>query len=175
MPELNPEASFGYLVRRCHRRFDRLLSARLAPHDLQTGFWYYLRALWTQDDVTQKQLSDVTNVAENTTVSLINRMAEEGLVARTRSTVDRRKMRVQLTDKGRKLEDELMPYAIEINLIAKEGIDPEHLAICADVLRRMSANLKAAFDAAANNDQGRGHADRSPDRAPGRQARAQKA
>lgn len=56
-PKLDPEQSLGYQVRRCHRRFDRLLSAYLARHDLKTGFWYYLRVLWLKDGVTQKYLT----------------------------------------------------------------------------------------------------------------------
>lgn len=143
---LNPENSLGYLVRRCHRRFDRLLNAHLNTHGLKAGFWYYLRALWIEDDVTQKHLSDVTNVTETTTVSLINGMVDYGLVTRTRSIVDKRKMQVKLTGKGRDLEKELMHYAIEINEIARAGISPKKLAICADVLKRMSENLQAAFE-----------------------------
>lgn len=147
---LNPEDSLGYLVRRCHRRFDRLLNARLNNHDLKTGFWYYLRALWVEDGVTQKHLSDVTNVTETTTVSLINGMVDYGLVSRARSAVDKRKMHVKLTDKGRSLEAALMPYAEEINEVAQQGITPGELAICADVLRRMSQNLQTAFDESAS-------------------------
>lgn len=144
---LNPENSFGYMVRRCHRRFDRVLNARLSSHGLKTGFWYYLRALWMEDDVTQKRLSEVTNVTETTTVALINGMMDHGLVTRERSTVDKRRMQVRLTQEGRRLEGVLMHHAEEINELATAGIAAEDLAICADVLRRMSENLQVAFKA----------------------------
>ncbi|MFK5073796.1 MarR family winged helix-turn-helix transcriptional regulator, partial [Klebsiella pneumoniae] len=77
---LFPTRSLGYQVRRCHRRFDRLLSSRLARHGLDTGFWYYLRVLWHGDGVNQKYLSDATGVAENTTAKLITAMEKRGLV-----------------------------------------------------------------------------------------------
>ncbi len=145
-PELDPEHSLGYQVRRCHRRFDRLLNAQLSRYRLKSGFWYYLRVLWLGDGVTQKYLSDSTNVTENTTVSMINAMVKDGLVERSQDREDRRKMRITLTARGRALEDELIKYAIDINCIAAHGIDPREIEICSSVLRRMSENLGAAFE-----------------------------
>ncbi|MBT2246760.1 winged helix-turn-helix transcriptional regulator [Sphingobium sp. BHU LFT2] len=145
-PQLDPEKSLGYQVRRCHRRFDRLLNAYLSPHGLKSGFWYYLRVLWLGEGVTQKYLSDMTNVAENTTVTMINGMVAQGLVERTRDASDRRKLRIFLTDQGRALEQEMMQYAIDINQAALAGIDPQEIEICASVLGRMSANLKAELE-----------------------------
>lgn len=142
----DPEQSAGYQVRRCHRRFDRLLSANLAKHNLKTGYWYYLRILWIQDDVTQKYLSEMTNVAENTTVSIISAMVADGLVERHRHPDDARKFRIMLTDRGRALEAEIKHYAVDINRIAAAGIRPEDMDVCLFVLRRMSENLAEAFE-----------------------------
>ncbi|WP_238473979.1 hypothetical protein [Altericroceibacterium spongiae] len=75
---LEPKLSAGYQVRKCHRRFDRLLNFYLAHHNLKTGFWYYLRILWLQDGVSQKYLSDMTNVAENTTASILTPWLRKG-------------------------------------------------------------------------------------------------
>lgn len=148
---LDPEQSLGYQVRRCHRRFDRLLNAYLSRHNLKTGFWYYLRILWISDGVTQKYLSDMTNVTENTTASMINGMVQQGLVERVKDDSDRRKLCITLTDQGRALEYELMKYAIDINKVALDGIDPAEVAICASVLQRMSANLAAEFEVVAGS------------------------
>ena len=142
---LPPERSLGNQVRRCHRMFERLLSARLANHDLNSGFWYYLRALWIQDGRTQKELSEITNVAENTTVTMINLMIERGLVTRARDTMDRRKLRISLTARGRKLQPELFPYAFEINRIAAAGIPAGEIETCLEVLTRMADNLQRAL------------------------------
>lgn len=137
-----PENSFGYLVRRCHRRFDRALNARLAGHGIKTGFWYYLRVLWMGDRVTQKYLSDMTNVAENTTVSMIEGMAKAGIVKRVLDEADKRKRLVELTAQGRALEGKLTHHAVEINQIAVSGISVRDLATCRRVLLRMSENLE---------------------------------
>lgn len=143
---LDPERSLGYQVRRCHRRFDRLIASYLARHNLKVGFWYYLRVLWIKDGVTQKYLSDMTNVTENTTASMIDGMIENGLVTRQRDETDRRKLSISLTSKGRALEKELIGYAISINREATRGLDPQDVEICARVLAAMSANLQAEFE-----------------------------
>lgn len=139
---LPPERSLGNQVRRCHRMFDRVLSAHLAPHDLNTGFWYYLRALWAEDGLTQRELSDITNVTESTTVTVIEMMRKRGLVSRIRDPIDRRKLRVSLTARGRGLRDDLMPYARQINAIAAAGIPREEIETCLSVLMKLSDNLQ---------------------------------
>lgn len=146
---LPPERSLGNQVRRAHRMFDRLLGAYLSRHDLNSGFWYYLRALWNEDGLTQKQLSDITNVTETTTVTMIDMMAKRGLVVRTRDTEDRRKLRVSLTPRGRTLHDELIHYAFEINSIASAGIAREEIETCLTVLGHLSNNLQQFFAAQA--------------------------
>ena len=144
---LPPERSLGNQVRRCHRMFDRLLGAYLSRHKLNSGFWYYLRALGIEDGLTQKRLSDITNVTETTTVTMIELMIKSGLIVRTRDPRDRRKLRVSLTRRGRELHDKLLPYAFEINAIASSGIERTELETCLSVLTRMSANLQESLAA----------------------------
>ncbi len=133
------------MVRRCHRRFDRLLSHRLAPHGVKNGFWYYLRVLWIRDGVTQRYLSDMTNVSENTTVSMIAAMESAGFVTRQRDEVDRRKIIVTLTEKGRGFESQLIGDVARINEVATKGIEVADLETCAHVLTQMSENLAAEW------------------------------
>jgi MarR family transcriptional regulator, organic hydroperoxide resistance regulator len=141
-PHLPPERSLGNQVRRCHRMFDRALSAHLAPHDLNAGFWYYLRALWAEDGLTQRQLSDITSVTESTTVTMIEMMVKRGLVVRSRDPQDRRKLRVSLTAHGRALERLLMPLAFKINANAAADIPSKEIECCLSVLKKLSDNLQ---------------------------------
>ena len=139
----DPDNSLGYQVRRCHRRFDRLLGGKLSEYNLKPGFWYYLRILWRDDGVSQRFLSDMTYVAENTTATMIGAMVEAGLVQRERDEQDRRKFKVSLTDKGRALEDRSLHHVQEINAIATRGIAQEDWQHCLTILRRMAENLEA--------------------------------
>jgi MarR family transcriptional regulator, organic hydroperoxide resistance regulator len=138
---LPPEESLGFQVRRCHRAFDRVLHAHLAPVGLSSGFWYFLRALWQENGATQKRLAQLNNVTEPTAVTLLAAMERLDLIRRDRNTQDRRKINVFLTPRGEALEGDLIPTAARINAIAGEGIAPGDLATCLSVLKRMTDNL----------------------------------
>lgn len=93
----------------------------------------------------QKALSRRNNVAENTTTAVIVAMERAGLVTRKRDPADRRRSIVRLTGKGRALRPKLIPFADHVNDIARQDIPEADLAVCLDVLKRMSGNLEQAF------------------------------
>lgn len=138
---LPPDQSLGFQVRRCHRAFDRVLNAHLAPAGLTSGFWYFLRALWQENGATQRRLAQLNNVTEPTAVTVLAAMERLDLIRRDRNTQDRRKINVFLTPRGEALEAELTPTAARINEIAGEGVTAAELATCLSVLKRMTDNL----------------------------------
>ncbi len=141
MSTLPSEDSLGYQVRMTYRALDRMLGVRLAEAGLKSGYWYYLRALWEQDGLTQKELSEAINVKETTTVTMIAGMEAAKLITRTRDEFDRRKLNVFLTKKGRNLERELTPLATDINTCAGKGIPKRDLDKCLSVLKKMRENV----------------------------------
>jgi MarR family transcriptional regulator, organic hydroperoxide resistance regulator len=140
-----PAKSVAFQIRRAHLAFDRLLTMRLNRHGIKSGFWHYLRALWIEEGLTQKRLSQITHVTEVTTVSLLNDMTHRGLIQRERDTADRRQVFVNLTPKGRALKRRLLPYASELNKIAIRGIPKEDIELCLAVFSKMASNLEAEF------------------------------
>ena len=143
---LSPEKSTAFQIRRVHLAFGRLMTMRLTPHGIKAGFWNYLRALWIEEGVTQKHLSDIANTTQTTTVAMLNEMTKHGLIEREKDTEDRRKVLVRLTKKGRALESELLPHGFELNRIAARGIAKKDVAVCLSVLPRIAANLEDEFN-----------------------------
>lgn len=138
--------SVGYQVRIAHRALDRLLNAELATKGLKAGYWYYLRALWHHDGLTQRELSNALNVMETTTVTMISGMQEAGLITRERDPHDKRKMNIFLTEHARKLEKKLMPIAKHINELATEGVSEKDLRVTLRVLSIINGNLDNAMN-----------------------------
>src|SRR6266511_889072 len=66
--EFPPSESSGYLVRDAHRAFQRLLERRIAAYGVTRGQWYFLRVLWNEDGLTQRELSARVGMMEPTTV-----------------------------------------------------------------------------------------------------------
>jgi MarR family transcriptional regulator, organic hydroperoxide resistance regulator len=143
--DIPPAKSVAFQIRRAHLAFDRLLTMRLNRHGIKSGFWHYLRALWIEEGLTQKRLSQITHVTEVTTVSLLNDMTHRGLIQRERDTADRRQVFVNLTPKGRALKKRILPYATELNKIAIRGIPKEDIELCLAVFSKMASNLEAEF------------------------------
>jgi DNA-binding MarR family transcriptional regulator len=141
--EFHPEQSTGYLLRDTFRAFSKVLAARISPHGVTLGQWYFLRVLWEQDGLTQRELSQRVGMMEPTTVTALNGMEKRGYVRRVRSTEDRRKINVFLTRKGRSLRNKLLPYAIEVNRFATEGVSEDDLENLRATLRHMRDRLQA--------------------------------
>jgi len=119
--------SAGYLVRQTHKAFVKSLERRLRDHDISISSWFFLRILWEQDGLTQKELGDQLNLTQPTTVSAMDTLERSGLIVRKQDERDRRKRNVKLTRKGRSLKEKLLPFADEVNSVAcKDLTKSEH-------------------------------------------------
>ena len=139
-----PETSAGHMVRNAHRAFQRELEAEISVYGISRGQWYFLRALWIEDGITQRELSDRVGMMEPTTVVALAGMEKAKLIRRERSKADRRKVLVYLTARGEKLRDLLLPVAKSVSDRASTGVSQKDLATFHRVLARMTANLDKA-------------------------------
>ena len=84
-----PEDSVGHQVRWAHRALQRELEETLRPYGITTGMWYFLRALWEEDGLTQRELSERVGITEPTTVTALNALEKRALVVRVPNSTDR--------------------------------------------------------------------------------------
>jgi MarR family transcriptional regulator, organic hydroperoxide resistance regulator len=133
--------SSGFLVRDANRAFQRLLEKRIAPYGVARGQWYFLRVLWSEDGLSQRELSARVGTMEPTTVIALRSMERSGLIRRERSSDDKRRSQVWLTAKAQRLRDELLAIARGITDVAEDGVSRDELAQFRRVIRRMTENL----------------------------------
>ncbi len=133
--------SSGFLVRDANRAFQRLLEKRIAAYDITRGHWYFLRVLWSEDGLSQRELSARVGTMEPTTVIALRGMETAGLIRRVRSPDDRRRSEVWLTPKALALRNELLALARGITDQAEAGSGRDELAVFRRVIARMTANL----------------------------------
>jgi MarR family transcriptional regulator, organic hydroperoxide resistance regulator len=138
------ETSVGYQIRMVYRAMQRLLQTRIGPHGVTLGMWYYLRALWSEDGLTQRELSRRIGTMEPTTLGAIQAMERSGLVRRVRSRDDRRKVHIHLTKKGRDLEKLMMPLAVEVVEASVAGFSPDEVRQLLTFLRSIRGNIEAS-------------------------------
>jgi MarR family transcriptional regulator, organic hydroperoxide resistance regulator len=133
--------SFGYLVREANRFFNQMLQILVARHGVTTAQWYFLRALWDNDGLTQAELSNRIGLRTPTTVTALNTLERKGLIKRHRHPTDKRKFNVYLTKRGRQLERLLLSCGKEVNSIATEGLSEEVTEHARSGLHAMCVNL----------------------------------
>jgi MarR family transcriptional regulator, organic hydroperoxide resistance regulator len=136
-----PIESAGYLVRDAHRAFQRLLEKRIADHGITRGQWYFLRVLWTEDGLSQRELSTRVGMMEPTTVIALRSMEKAGLIRRSRSTDDKRVTNVWLTARAKRMRGEMLGLARGINEEACRGISREKFEVFRRAIAHMTKNL----------------------------------
>jgi MarR family transcriptional regulator, organic hydroperoxide resistance regulator len=124
-----PDDRLAHLIRDAGRALARALSIRLADHNVSFGHWSFLRILWEEDGLTQRELSEQAGVMEPTTFSALKSMERLGLVTRRQLGSDRKKVHVFLTSKGRLLKRRLVPIAEEVNAIAIKDVPAAHIEV----------------------------------------------
>lgn len=139
----DPSNSIGYLTRIAFRSFSRALELRTAPHGVSSGQWRFLRVLWREDGLTQRELSRRVGMREPTTVIALKSLERSGFVTRVKSEEDRRKVHVFLTDAARDLEAVLLPAVAEVNTIALGGLTAAEVSILRKALTQVGRNLAA--------------------------------
>jgi DNA-binding MarR family transcriptional regulator len=118
------EESLGYLLRSTERAFTRAFQARIEQEGMTIGMWYYLRALWEQDGVTQRELSQRVGTMDPSTGSALAKMERLGLIYRSPDATDRRKRYIFLTEKARNDRDRLVRHAVELQDFATAEFSP---------------------------------------------------
>jgi DNA-binding MarR family transcriptional regulator len=135
--------SVGYQIRRTHRALQRFLQLKIEPHGVTLGMWYFLRALWHEDGLNQRELSRRVGTMEPTTLSAILNMEKNGLVRRVQNKIDRRKWHVCLTPKGRALKQKLIPLAREVVATAVQSLSRKEIKQLLEGLVEVQKNLHA--------------------------------
>jgi len=135
------QVGIAQLLKDSHRSLSRVLAARISPSGVTIGQWHFLRALWQEDGLTQRELSQRVGMMEPTTVTALNGMEKRGLVERVRNAQDRRKMNIFLTERGRALQAQLQPLEDEISKVAIRGIPPQEKQMLLRLLRVVILNL----------------------------------
>jgi DNA-binding MarR family transcriptional regulator len=143
--ELPFAESVGYQIRATHRSLQRFLQFKIEPYGITLGMWYFLRALWHEDGLSQRELSDRAGTMEPTTLSAILIMEKNGLVRRARNRDDRRKWHVHLTPKGRALKGKLLPLARDVVDTAVHNLSRGEVAQLLKALAEVQKSLHATL------------------------------
>jgi DNA-binding MarR family transcriptional regulator len=134
--------SITHQLRVTLKEIEKALQAQLDRAGISLGTWYFLRALWEGDGITQRELSHRLSLVAPTTVQQLKSMEGRGLIKRRRSRDDRRCIHVFLTPKGKALRQKLLPLAPYITNIALQGLSESEIGLLRLILAKMQSNVQ---------------------------------
>ena len=136
-----PDDRIAHLIKDTTRALVRSLQSELKKYGIPFSQWAILRVLWTQDGLSQRELSSMAGIMESTTANVVRQMENKGYILRRHLGKNKRKRHVFLTLKGRKLEKKLVPLAEEVNKKARKNIAQEEIKLLRNCLLTMIENL----------------------------------
>jgi DNA-binding MarR family transcriptional regulator len=141
---LDPEETIGFLLWDANRAMCREFSDRIAQHGVTLGLWPFLRALWDDDGLTQRELSEKVRMKGPTTVAALNKLEDKGLVRREGNKNDARKINVFLTPEGRKVYRRVMPDVEAVNKQMLNQLSTAEQKTFRDLIKRVRSNVTAS-------------------------------
>jgi DNA-binding MarR family transcriptional regulator len=134
----------GYLVNRLAHAMANELDRRLRPHGVTPTQWAVLAVLWREEGLAQVELQDRFGLDGATVTGVLRRMARAGLLRRSTDARDGRVHRVFLTERGRALQEVLVPLAEDVNASALGTLSAEERAVFVELLLRALDGAGAA-------------------------------
>jgi MarR family transcriptional regulator, organic hydroperoxide resistance regulator len=120
----------------------RQYSEMLRELDLHVGQDNLLCKLWTEDEITQMQLTELLNCEPSTVTNMVKTLEKKGFVYRKKDPVDGRVSRVYLTEKGLEVREPITQIWRKQQDKLLKGLTAENRALLNEFLQQMEKNLR---------------------------------
>ncbi len=140
------DESIGYLIKRVRAMLSTAVEREIADSadaDVTYEQWSVLVAILSRRGDTAAVLSRGLECDTGSMTRMLDRLEAKGLVVRTRSTDDRRRVQLELTPSGKKKAERLVKAIVKVLNRHLEGFSAAELELFKGFLRRMLANREA--------------------------------
>ena len=128
----------GFRLRRAETVMHRDFILSLKPCDLTQKHFAVLLLIQENPGISQIELCAALGTDPNTMIAFIDRLSDRGLVCRIRSTVDRRKTELHVSDAGVELLDKALALIAEHEARFRARFSATELERLMDCLDRLS-------------------------------------
>jgi len=128
-------------LRNCLRNFKQ---AKIREHGINLTYEMLeiLAELWKKDGINQQELADLTVRDKSSMTYLIDNLVKRKYVKRLEDETDRRNKLIFLTDEGKALKEQLLPWFAEVYEMSATDVDVIKLEEGVSLLNKMISNLK---------------------------------
>ena len=109
-------------------------------HGITDQQWRVMRALWEQEHLTSKQISQITLIPAPSLVGILDRLEKKGLLGRLRSVEDRRLVFIRPTKAGRELQEIMLPKIEQIHNFLIERVTNKEWKEMKRILDKLSGH-----------------------------------
>jgi DNA-binding MarR family transcriptional regulator len=142
--DINPLQPAGRILYRIGKRYLHLLNAKLNYLDIERDFYALLLIELGKSKITQNELARQLETDKVTIVRIIDYLAAKGYVDRVRSSTDKRKYCLTLTDKAIEALPGIKKALDEVSEIAFEGLSETRKSGFYSVLFAVKNNIMKA-------------------------------
>jgi DNA-binding MarR family transcriptional regulator len=147
------EESVGAVMKAVMASIATQVDRRLVAHDLTHAQWVPLFKLAHGECGTVAELARTLQSDPGAMTRALDRLEAKGLVARVRSSEDRRVVNLELTDAGREVAAVVPAVLAEVLNLHLAGFTEPEWRTLLDMLKRMRANGDALRSACADQNQ----------------------
>ena len=141
------DKSPGHLLRRATQFAQDLFTKEVGPGGLTARQFAVLVTVERDEGLSQTDLVKQTGIDRSTLADMISRMISRGLLARKRTSSDRRANSVNLTAAGKRALNETLPQAVRAEKMVLDALSPKQRENLFEILGVISKLGEDALDA----------------------------
>jgi len=133
----------GFYITQIKQRADRIFERLLLQNgiELNGGQGRILFVLWQQDCLTMTEISKQTSLAKNTLTVVIDGMVKKGIVLRKQNPLNRREIRIHLTEQAKALQQHYETVSAKMTAMFYTGFTEQEQCECENYLLRILNTL----------------------------------
>lgn len=135
---MNLEDCINYLLTNAQHTVFQLMKKELEPYDLTPIQYGVLKCIWQKELHNPRDIAAFLNVETSTISGILERMENKSLIRREIDESDRRFIRIELTDKSKKLEIPVNQVVEGVNQKVLAGFSKERTESLKELLRQIS-------------------------------------
>ncbi|RJX66554.1 MarR family transcriptional regulator [Vibrio sinensis] len=139
--EFDRQSSFGWMVNVVANHAEKKFELELKKHGLTVALWPTMMCLWEEEGVTQRDIAAKSKVENSTTTRTLDKLEKLDLVERRADPNSRRSFRIYLTDKGRAMQEDLLPVPVAVNQELMDVLDESEQKDMIRLLQKMVAAI----------------------------------
>ena len=133
--------STGMALCRTARKLHQHLEHCFEPYNVTPGQWSLIRQLQETPGISQKQLADLLEKAQNNVKALIDRLMKKQYVERRRCPDDQRAFQLYLTEKGLQCWQSVVQVDDTFMDSALAGLTSNEVTAFNQLLRKIEVNV----------------------------------